>query len=58
MATIHLIGGEKGGVGKSVVSRLLARDPDRRYQSCAELIEDLQLLKLHSPALSFFAPAG
>jgi hypothetical protein len=25
MATIHLIGGEKGGVGKSVVSRLLAQ---------------------------------
>ena len=25
MATIHLIGGEKGGVGKSVVARLLAQ---------------------------------
>lgn len=25
MATIHFIGGEKGGVGKSVVSRLLAQ---------------------------------
>ena len=25
MATIHLIGGEKGGVGKSLMSRLLAQ---------------------------------
>ena len=25
MSTIHLIGGEKGGVGKSVVARLLAQ---------------------------------
>ena len=25
MATIHFIGGEKGGVGKSLVARLLAQ---------------------------------
>jgi cellulose biosynthesis protein BcsQ len=25
MANIHLIGGEKGGVGKSLVSRILAQ---------------------------------
>lgn len=25
MANIHLVGGEKGGVGKSVVARLLAQ---------------------------------
>jgi len=25
MSTVHLVGGEKGGVGKSVVARLLAQ---------------------------------
>jgi hypothetical protein len=39
----------------AVITRLLARMPEHRYQSCDELIEDLQWHRLDSPALSFFA---
>ena len=37
-----------------ILGRLLARPPEQRYESCAELIEDLQWLKLDSPSLGFF----
>jgi serine/threonine-protein kinase len=38
-----------------VIARLLARQPEKRYQSCEELIKDLQWYRLDSPSLSFFA---
>ena len=53
MATIHLIGGEKGGVGKSVVARLLAQymidheipfigfDTDRSHGSLLRFYSDM-----------------
>jgi serine/threonine-protein kinase len=37
------------------VARLLARQPEQRYQSCEELIEDLHWHRLESAALSFLA---
>jgi serine/threonine protein kinase len=36
-----------------IVERMLARDPGRRYPSCAELTHDLEGLGLASPHLSF-----
>jgi serine/threonine-protein kinase len=35
--------------------RLLARQPEQRYQSCDELIEELAWHRLEAPSLSFFA---
>jgi serine/threonine-protein kinase len=36
-----------------IMDKMLAKSPDHRYQSCAELIEDLQGLDLANEALSF-----
>jgi serine/threonine-protein kinase len=36
-----------------IIDRMLARDPQRRYQTCAELTHDLEGLKLAHPHLSF-----
>jgi serine/threonine protein kinase len=36
-----------------IVERMLARDPNRRYPGCAELIHDLEGLGLAGPRLSF-----
>ena len=59
MSTIHLIGGEKGGVGKSVVARLLAQymidheipftgfDTDRSHGSLLRFYSDYALSLIH-----------
>ena len=36
-----------------VLDKMMARDPDARYGSCAEVIRDLSNLNLAAPALSF-----
>lgn len=36
-----------------IVDKMLARDPKHRYRTCAEVIQDLKALAIHSPALSF-----
>jgi hypothetical protein len=50
MANIHLIGGEKGGVGKSLVSRLRAQfqlyGDDFEILKTSGLLEPAQTLKL------------
>jgi serine/threonine-protein kinase len=44
-----------------IIDKMLARNPEHRYQTCAELIKDLEGLALANPTLSFLktaAPAG
>ncbi|MAT15834.1 MAG: serine/threonine protein kinase [Planctomyces sp.] len=36
-----------------MIDKMLARDPKDRYPNCAELMQDLVSLGLHSPSLSF-----
>jgi serine/threonine-protein kinase len=40
-----------------MIDKAMARDPQHRYQSCDELIRDLESLNLAGPSLSFIAPA-
>jgi eukaryotic-like serine/threonine-protein kinase len=44
-----------------IIDKMLAKNPDHRYQTCAELVKDLESLGLANPTLSFLktaAPAG
>jgi len=41
-----------------MIDKMLARKPEQRYQSCAELIRDLQGLGLANATLSFLLPEG
>jgi cellulose biosynthesis protein BcsQ len=53
MTTIHFIGGEKGGVGKSVVARLLAQSFVDRSQPFVGFDADRSnaaLLRYYSPS--------
>lgn len=38
-----------------IINKMTAKDPKYRYQSCAELIEDLERLELSNETLSFLA---
>jgi serine/threonine-protein kinase len=40
---------------EKILNQMIARLPEQRYQSCAELIEDLQWQDLAHPSLRFFA---
>jgi serine/threonine-protein kinase len=40
---------------EDILAKMLARRPEDRYQSCGELIADLEWLGLANPALSFLA---
>jgi serine/threonine-protein kinase len=41
-----------------ILDKMLAKNPDHRYRTCAEVIADLEALGLANPALSFLTPAG
>src|SRR5258708_27547544 len=40
-----------------MINKMLAKEPKFRYQTCANLIKDLESLDLANPALSFVAGA-
>jgi serine/threonine-protein kinase len=40
---------------ESIVARMMAKDPDQRYQSCTEIVEELSWPGLASPSLTFFS---
>jgi serine/threonine-protein kinase len=41
-----------------IIDKCLARKPEQRYQTCAELLQDLRGLGLAAAELSFLAPGG
>jgi serine/threonine-protein kinase len=49
---------EVPGALDRIFPRLLARQPELRYRSCAELVEDLRCLGRDHTELSFLAPAA
>ena len=54
MSTIHFIGGEKGGVGKSLVARVLAQA--NYYPSLIQILCQHLLKRLSDPQNSAFDP--
>jgi len=39
-----------------MIDKMLSKDPKNRYQTCAELVKDLEAFGLSSPTLSFLEP--
>jgi len=66
MTNIHLVGGEKGGVGKSLVSRLLAQyfidhsvpflgfDSDRSHGALMRFTQESSMTKIDAGSNSFW----